>query len=111
MPYDEKLAERIRKIVAGQPGFVEKKMFGALVFMLGGHMCFGVGDGELMIRVGKEQYERILAMKHAREMDFTGKPLRGFIYVSASGLKTQAQIKKWIRYAVVFVDSLPLRKK
>lgn len=82
-------------------------MFGGIAFMLNGYMCVGVVDDELMVRVGEKAYESALSKPHAREMDFTGKPLRGFVYVGSAGLKTSASLKSWVDRGVDYVISLP----
>ena len=107
MAWDEGLAGRVRAAMAGCGAVVEKRMFGGLTFMLDGHMCCGVAGGELMVRVGPRDYEEALAEPHAREMDFTGKPLRGFVYVGADGLEGEEALQAWIERGVGFVRSLP----
>ena len=92
MSYDEKLAERTRAILDSRDDVVEKKMFGGLAFLVRGHMCVGIVDRELMVRIGPDAYESALAEAHARPMDFTGKPLRGTVYVGAAGLRSEASI-------------------
>jgi TfoX/Sxy family transcriptional regulator of competence genes len=90
MSYDEKLAERTRAVLDSRDDVIEKKMFGGLAFMVRGHMCVGIVDRELMVRIGPDGYESALAEAHARPMDFTGKPLRGMVYMGAAGLRTEA---------------------
>ncbi|MGE0268735.1 MAG: TfoX/Sxy family protein [Candidatus Omnitrophota bacterium] len=107
MPYDEKLALRVREIMKDKPGYIEHKMFGGMCFMLRGHMCCGIVKDDLMLRVGPDQYEGLLKKPHARKMDFTGRPMKGMIYVSAEGTGTPAALKKWVEYAVNFNSSLP----
>jgi TfoX/Sxy family transcriptional regulator of competence genes len=107
MAYDEELALRVRNGLAEYPSIEEKKMFGGLAFMLRGHMCIGVVDDELMVRVGPDAYEKALSKPHAREMDFTGKPLNGFVYVGRAGVKTPADLRDWIRQGTQFVLGLP----
>jgi TfoX/Sxy family transcriptional regulator of competence genes len=107
MAYDEGLAQRIRDLFADDPGVVEKKMFGGLAFIVQGHMCVGVTSDELMVRVGPEQYEEALQLPHARKMDFTGRPLRGFIYVSEDGIESDKDLQAWVDRALSFVHSLP----
>ncbi len=82
-------------------------MFGGLCFMFRGNMCCGVERESLMLRVGKDQYDKALKRTHARPMDFTGRPLKGFVYVAPAGYKTAAQLKAWIRMALDFVETLP----
>ena len=75
--------------------------------MVNGHMTCGVVRDELMVRVGPAHYEKALTRKHAREMDFTGRPLRGLVYVGAVGIKTKQQLKKWVDEGVAFTKTLP----
>lgn len=107
MACDEILAARIREAVKGQPKLSEKKMFGGIAFMVCGHMCCGVAGNDLMARIGPDEYETMLTRQHVREMDFTGKPLRGFIYVDQAGLRTERQLRFWVSKSLDFVLSLP----
>lgn len=107
MPYDEKLALRVREIMKGQPGFIEHKMFGGVCFMVRGHMCCGIVKDDLMVRVGPDQYAAALKKPHARPMDFTGRPLKGIIYVSREGHKTAEDLRKWVDCGIKFVSTLP----
>jgi TfoX/Sxy family transcriptional regulator of competence genes len=109
MAYDEGLSQRIRELLADQPGVNEKKMFGGVAFLLNGNMSVGVTNNDLMVRVGPDDYEAALAEPHARPMDFTGKPLRGFVYVDAKGYETDAGLEKWVRQGVDFALSLPIK--
>ena len=111
MAYDEKLAGRVRTLLAKRKGLTEKKMFGGLAFLLGGRMCCGVLKDDLMVRIGPERYAAALARPHVRPMDFTGKPLSGFVYVSPRGIKTGAALAKWLRAASEYAASLPAKKK
>ncbi len=110
MAYDEKLAERIRQQLSARTDVVERKMFGGLAFMVRGHMCCGVVGEELVVRVGPANYEAALKEKHAREMDFTGKPLRGMVYVAAPGLTRAKQLGKWVGRGLQFILTLPEKK-
>jgi TfoX/Sxy family transcriptional regulator of competence genes len=107
MAYSEELARRIRGALADERAVTERKMFGGICFMIHGHMCCGVVDETLMLRVGAPEYESCLALPHAREMDFTGKPLRGYVYVAPAGVATPAALQRWLRRAVTYVGSLP----
>jgi len=100
MAFDPDLAERIRKAIEGDSGWTERKMFGGIAFMLHGNMCCGIVDHRLMVRVGSDAYEKALAMPHVKPMDFTGKPMRGFIYVEPAGTKKIAALRKWIALGV-----------
>lgn len=107
MPYDAKLAERVRGLLRRRRGVAEKKMFGGLCFLVNGNMCCGVEKDNLVIRVGPENYEEALSKSEARPMDFTGRNLKGFVYVSPAGYRTNAALKKWVDLAADFVKSLP----
>ena len=106
MAYDEALADRIRRAVGPQPDVIEKKMFGGLAFLLGGKMFCGIVKDDLMVRVGPERYEAALAEPHVRPMDFTGRPMEGYVYVAASGAKTEKAIRKWVEQGAAFVATL-----
>jgi TfoX/Sxy family transcriptional regulator of competence genes len=96
MAYDEKLAAKIRSVLEETAGWTERKMFGGLAFLRHGSMCCGIVGQQLMVRVGPEAYEETLDMPHVHPMDFTGRPMRGFIYVDPAGTKTVAAIRNWI---------------
>jgi len=85
-------------------------MFGGIAFMVGGHMSCGVVDDTLMVRVGSDRYTEALSKPHAREMDFTGKPMKGFVYVDAAGFESDEALASWASLSVGFVRSLPLKK-
>ena len=85
MAYDQKLADRIRALVAGRPGVSEKAMFGGLAFLLDGRMFCGVNKDDLMVRAGPARHDEALAKPHARSMDFTGRPMKGYVFVGAEG--------------------------
>ena len=108
MAYDEKLAEKVRESLNRSRGITEKKMFGGLCFLLNGNMLCGVDNkSQLMVRVGPEKYEHALKLKHARQMDFTGKPLKGMLYIAPEGTKRKDSILKWVNMAKDFVKTLP----
>ena len=107
MTYDLELADRLRKALARRKGVSEKKMFGGLSFMLDGNMCCGVVKGDLVVRVGPNHYKNALAERHARPMDFTGRPLRGMVYVGPEGCQTDKDLSKWVDRGVEFAASLP----
>ncbi|NQV41166.1 MAG: TfoX/Sxy family protein [Candidatus Marinimicrobia bacterium] len=110
MAYDEGLAERIREILHGRPDVEEKKMFGGLCFMVSDHMACGIIKDTLMARVGPVNYEKCLSMEYAGEMDFTGKAMKGMVYVSPEGLDSDSELASWINTCVDFVKSLPPKK-
>ena len=107
MSYDEGAAQRIREYLEETPDITEKKMFGGLAFMHAGNMCCGVVDDILMARVGPEAYRSALDRPHAREMDFTGKPLTGFVYVDPPGFADDGDLAAWVDLCVAFAGSLP----
>lgn len=106
MAFDEGVAQRLRELFAGRTDVVEKKMFGGIAFMVSGNMCCGVVGEELMARVGPEQYQQALAEPYAREMDFTGRPLKGFVYVGVEGFTSDDDLETWVRRCERFVSTL-----
>jgi TfoX/Sxy family transcriptional regulator of competence genes len=109
MAYDEGLAERIRGVLEEQPGVSEKRMFGGVAFLVKGHMSVGIVQDKLMVRVGPESYDRVLRERHARRMDFTGRPMKGFVYVVPSGYETDADLQRWVNLGVSYAASLPAK--
>jgi TfoX N-terminal domain len=107
MAFDEKLAGRIREIMGAKKGASEKKMFGGIAFMLGGNMCCGVINSLLMARVGPGGYEAALSLPHTRPMDFTGKPMKGYVYIEPGGYVSDEDLKEWVERCVEFVLTLP----
>ena len=104
---NEELADRIRQALKRHKNLEEKKMFGGLAFLLGGRMCCGVLNDNLVVRVGPERYAAALSQAHTRPMDFTGRPLTGFVYVGLRGVKTDAALAKWLREATEYALTLP----
>ena len=96
MAYDEILADRVEALLKGNRSIAKNKMFGGLCFMVNGNMACGLEKNKLVVRIGPEEYEKILKIKHVRKMDFTGKPLKGFIYVMPEGLRRTDSLKKWV---------------
>ena len=107
MAYDEALAQRIRDVLKDTRGVTEKRMFGGIAFLRPGHMFIGISDKELMARVGPTNHARALAKKHVRKMDFTGKPMRGYVFVGAEGVKTSEMLRRWVQECMAFADGLP----
>ena len=107
MAFDEGTAQRVRDALAGVDDVIEKKMFGGLCFMVSGHMAVGVTGFDLMVRVGPDLYGEALQRPHAREMDFTGKALKGFIYVDSGAVSEDDEFNGWITDALDFVHGLP----
>ena len=109
MAYDEELAERVRRALAGRKGLSEKKMFGGIAYMLRGNMCCGIVKDQLMVRVGPERHAEALAQPHARPMDFTGRPMRGMVYVTPEGCRTDEALKRWVEQGLNFAATLPAK--
>jgi TfoX/Sxy family transcriptional regulator of competence genes len=107
LAYDETLAQRIRELLADKHSVVEKRMFGGIAFMLRGNMCCGIVRDDLMVRVGLERHEEALAQPHARPMDFTGRPMRGMVYVTPEGCRTDEALKRWVEQGLNFAATLP----
>ncbi len=107
MAYDEGLAQRIREALGELPGLVEKKMFGGIGFMVQGNMACGVNKDDLIVRVGPERYEEALARAHTRPFDMTGRPMKGWVMVSADGYESADALKSWVQQGVQFALTLP----
>ncbi len=106
MAYDEALAERIRRALGRRRDISEKKMFGGLAFLRGGTMFCGIVKNELMVRVGPERYEESLAKAHVRPMDFTGRPMNGYVFVEPPGCRTAKAVSTWVELGAAFVATL-----
>jgi hypothetical protein len=107
MAFDQGLAERLRDLLGARPGVTEKKMFGGLAFMLNGHMAIGIAGDRLMARIGPDAYQEALGRPHVKEMDFTGKPMKGYVFVSPEGIESDAALEAWAGMCMGFVGSLP----
>lgn len=107
MAYDEDVADAVRHAL-GELGVaaVERKMFGGLAFMVAGHMTVGVIGDDLMVRVGKDAYPDALAEPHTREMDFTGRPMTGMVYVAAPGFRDHAGLRRWLERGLHHTSTL-----
>jgi TfoX/Sxy family transcriptional regulator of competence genes len=109
MAYDEGLAQRIREMLAERTDTLEMRMFGGIAFLLRGNMAVGVVKEDLMVRVGPEAYEDLVGQPYARPMDFTHRPLKGFVYVAPEGVESDADLRRWIERGVAFANSLPAK--
>lgn len=107
MAYDETLAARVRDLLSDEFGVVEKKMFGGVAFMLRGNMTVGINKDGLMVRVAKENHDEFLALPHTRPMDFTGKSMKGFIYVAPEGVATDDDLRAWVDLCLAYTGTLP----
>jgi TfoX/Sxy family transcriptional regulator of competence genes len=104
--YDEDLADRVREVLPAGDAVTERHMFGGLAFMLGGHMFCGVVKDSLMLRLGPEAADRALDQPHVRPMDFTGRPMKGMVFVDPEGLGGDA-LRPWVDAAAGYARSLP----
>jgi hypothetical protein len=109
MGYDERVAERVRRVLAGQRNVVEKRMVGGRSFMVKGSLCCGVTGTALMVRVGPQARERALARPHVRPMIFAGRQLAGFVCVDPGGYRTDAALAAWVQRGIDFVSTLPAK--
>ena len=109
MAFDEGLAQRVREALRGVPSITERRMFGGLAFLIDGKMFIAVSGDKLMARVGAERYEDALALPHVRRMDFTGRPMNGYVYVEPAGLADDATLKAWVTWCAGHVASLPAK--
>lgn len=105
--YDEDLANRVREALGGTKGVRERKMFGGLAFMVHGNMACGIVGDELMVRVGPEAYEQALSEPHTREMDFTGRSMKGMVYVATDGVQDMGDLTAWVERGLGYATSLP----
>ena len=110
MAYDNATAERVRRILAGRPGVVEKRMVGGLSFNVNGVMCCGVTGMALMVRVGHEAREQALAEPHVRPMAFAGRPLAGFICVNPEGFRSESALATWVQRGVDLASTLATKE-
>lgn len=113
MAYNDKLADRTRKIIAETKRKVEeKKMFGGLCFMVDGKMCIGVEKDRLMLRMDPGMYESLLEKEGCMQMDFTGRIMKGYVYVDDTALRTKQQLTYWVKLALDYnLLVKPSRKK
>ncbi len=111
MAYNEKLADKIREAIAEIENVTEKFMFGGVCFMLNNKMCVGVVKEEIMCRINPDIYEEALHKNGCREMVFTGKPMKGYVFVSEEGLKSKKEFDYWINLCVEFNSIAKASKK
>lgn len=111
MSYDEDLANRIRELIAAEPDLTEKKMFGGLAFLIGGHMSVAVSrQGGLMLRCDPAETDALRAKPHAGPMVMRGREMDGWLRVEADGVSTKRQLQRWVTRGVSYARSLPPKK-
>jgi TfoX/Sxy family transcriptional regulator of competence genes len=111
MGYNERLAERIRAILADERAISERKMFGGIAFLVDGKMCCGVLGDELVVRVGPARHEDALRKPHTRPMDFTGRPMTGMIYVTTAGVSRGPALRHWVEAGLTAARDAPARRR
>ena len=108
MPYDEDLANRIRELLSGDAGVTEKKMFGGLAFLVGGHMAVAAsGQGGLMVRVDPEDTDDLTSKPHAGPFEMRGRAVDGWLRVAPEGVRTKRQLAPWVERGAAYARSLP----
>ena len=108
MAYDEDLANRIRELLSDEPGVVEKKMFGGLAFLIGGHMSVSAsGRGGLLLRCDPDETDALVAKPHAGPFEMRGRVMDGWLRVDAEGVKTKRELQRWVSRGVSYARSLP----
>jgi len=111
MAYDEKLAERIRELVAGESNLTEQKMFGGLAFLIGGNMAIAAsGQGGVLVHVDPAQSDKLVATTKARLMEMRGKQMQGWLRVDAADVGTKRQLVKWVELGTGYARSLPAKR-
>jgi TfoX/Sxy family transcriptional regulator of competence genes len=107
MAYDEELAERVRELLAARSEVGERKMFGGIAFMVSGNMACGVLKEDLIVRLGDEEGEKAIAEDGVRPFDFTGKPMKGIVYVSPERISDDGGLAEWVEAGADYAASLP----
>jgi TfoX/Sxy family transcriptional regulator of competence genes len=111
MAFDEKLVNRIRESLIDVKKVEEKNMFGGVCFMVDDKMCMGVVKDEMMCRIDPKMDEIVLEKQGCRQMDFTGKPMKGYVFVSSEGMKTRKAFEYWVSLCLEFNTSAKASKK
>jgi hypothetical protein len=111
MSYDEDLANRIRELIAEEPDLTEKRMFGGLAFLIGGHMSVAASrEGGIMVRFEPEETDALLRKPHTRPFAMRGRELEGWLRVDPDGLRTKRDLEPWVRRGVAYARSLPPKR-
>lgn len=112
MAYNQKLADRTREIISRTHKKVEeKRMFGGLCFMVNNKMCLGVEQERLMVRLDPKMYEEVMEREGCKPMDFTGKVMKGFVFVDIEALNTMKKLEYWVGLALEFNKKAKASKK
>jgi TfoX/Sxy family transcriptional regulator of competence genes len=109
--YDEDLADRIRALIATERGVTEKKMFGGLAFLVGGNMAIAAsGQGGILVRVGPDRSDRLVATTKAEVAVMRGRPMPGWLRVAGDDVRTKPQLAKWAKLGTAYARSLPAKR-
>ena len=111
MAYDQKLAVRIREKLVDLPRVEEKEMMGGLTFMVNDKMCVGIIKDEMMCRIDPDLHEKVVEMTGCRTMDFTKRPMKGYVLIDESGMRTREEFEYWIGLALEFNPKARSSKK
>ena len=112
MAYDEKLAERIRELVAGESGLTEQKMFGGLAFLIGGNMAIAAsGQGGVLVHVDPAQSDELISTTKAYLMEMRGRELHGWLRVDTEDVGTKRELAKWVELGTSYAHSPPAKKR
>ena len=107
MAFDERLAERIRRVLGDRVDVDERLMFGGAGFLVAGNMCCGVIGEELIVRLEQEEAEELVGGEGVRPFDFTGRPMKGWLFVAPEAIAEDADLERWVGRAEEFAASLP----
>ncbi len=108
MAYDTELAQRVRELLTFEPEVVEKKMFGGLSFLIGGHLAVGVsGAGGLLMRAEPDETQELLSQPHVEPFVMRGRAMNGWVRVAAEGVAEDEELKRWVQSGVGYARSLP----
>lgn len=103
MAFDPHLAQRVRDVLSGRAGVTERRMFGGLAFLADGRMFVGIRSSSIMARVGIERHQDALSMPHVRVMDFTGRPMKGYVYVDPPAVAADEDLRAWVLWCADYV--------
>lgn len=111
MAYDDELAQRVRALLTYEPDIAEKKMFGGLSFLIGGHLAVGVsGGGGLLMRADPDETEELLSQPHVEPFVMRGRAMNGWVRVSAEGVADDDDLSRWVESGVGYARSLPPKR-
>jgi TfoX/Sxy family transcriptional regulator of competence genes len=111
MAYDTELADRVRGLLTFDPDVVEKKMFGGLSFLIGGHLAVGVsGSGGLLMRAEPDETEELLTQPHVEPFVMRGRAMNGWVRVGAEAVEDDSELKRWVESGVGYARSLPPKR-